>query len=141
MEQLPIHGTSIVGGSGTAIIMKTGSYTEYGRIVQKLVSQQPEKEFERGIRRFGTLIGEAALLLVLLVFAINALFKNNIVEALLFSVALAVGLVPELLPMMLSVNLSKGAIAMSKKGVIVKNCLLYRISGAWTPSARTRLEL
>lgn len=113
-------GTSVVGGSGTAIIMKTGSDTEYGRIVQKLIAQQPEKEFERGIRRFGMLIGEAALVLVLLVFVINTLFKHDILEALLFSVALAIGLVPELLPMMLSVNLSKGAIAMSKKGVIVK---------------------
>ena len=113
-------GTSVVGGSGTAVIVKTGTDTEYGRIVQKLVARQPEKEFERGLRRFGTLIAEAALLLVLLVFAINALFKHDILEALLFSVALAVGLVPELLPMMLSVNLSKGAVAMSKKGVIVK---------------------
>jgi Mg2+-importing ATPase len=123
-------GTSVISGSGTAIIFKTGNNTEYGQIVQKLVVKQPEKEFEKGIRRFGMLISQAALILVLFVFVVNSLFKQNIIEALLFSVALAVGLVPELLPMILSVNLSKGALAMSKRGVIVKRLVSIQDFGS-----------
>jgi len=113
-------GTSVVGGSGTAVVLRTGRLTEYGQIAARLVTRMPEKEFERGLRRFGYMIAEVTFLLVLFVFAMNAFYRRGILESLLFSVALAVGLVPELLPMMLSVNLSKGALSMSKKGVIVK---------------------
>jgi Mg2+-importing ATPase len=113
-------GTSVASGSGSAVVVKTGNATEYGQIVKKLVKVEPEKEFEKGFRRFGFFIAEITLLLVLFVFLMNALYKREILQSLTFAVALAVGLVPELLPMMLSVNLSKGAIAMSRKGVIVK---------------------
>jgi Mg2+-importing ATPase len=113
-------GTSIVSGTATAVVTKTGNATEYGTIAKKLVTRPPTPEFERGLRRFGYLIMEVTFLLVLFVFFINALFKRSVLESLLFAVALAVGLTPELLPMILTVNLSKGALAMSKKGVIVK---------------------
>ncbi len=113
-------GTSVISGTGMAVIVKTGPYTEYGAIVEKSVERKPDTEFERGLRRFGFLIMQITFLLVVFVFFINALFKRDILESMLFSVALAVGLTPELLPMILSINLSKGAIAMSKKGVIVK---------------------
>lgn len=113
-------GTSIVSGTGSALVIRTGSSTEYGRIAKALAGRQPETEFERGLRRFGYLIMQVTIFLVLFVFFIIALLKQNVLESLLFSVALAVGLTPELLPMILSVNLSKGALAMSKKGVIVK---------------------
>ncbi len=113
-------GTSIITGTATAIVVKTGSSTEYGNIVKKIVERRPETEFERGLRRFGYLIMEVTFLLVIFVFFTNALFKRSVLESLLFSVALAVGLTPELLPMILTVNLSKGAIDMAKKGVIVK---------------------
>jgi len=113
-------GTSVVSGTATAVVMKTGGFTEYGKIARRLVEKMPETEFERGIRSFGFLIMQITFLLVMFVFLINALFKRDILESLLFSVALAVGLTPELLPMIISVNLSKGALAMSKKGVIVK---------------------
>jgi Mg2+-importing ATPase len=113
-------GTSIVSGTATAVAIKTGNFTEYGKIAKKLVSKPPEPEFERGLRKFGYLIMEVTILLVLFVFFINSLFKRSVLESLLFAVALAVGLTPELLPMILTVNLSKGALAMSKKGVIVK---------------------
>ncbi len=116
-------GTSIVSGTATAAVVRTGGLTEYGKIAKKLTEAVPETEFSRGIRSFGFLIMQVTILLVLFVFLINAL-KNpsteGILEALLFSVALAVGLTPELLPMIITVNLSKGAIAMSRKGVIVK---------------------
>jgi Mg2+-importing ATPase len=118
-------GTSVVSGSATAVVVKTGSFTDYGKIVKKLLERRPETEFERGLRRFGYLILQVTFLLVVFVFFVKALSSSNdpqkILEALLFSVALAVGLTPELLPVILSVNLSKGALAMSKKGVIVKD--------------------
>jgi Mg2+-importing ATPase len=113
-------GTSVVSGTATAAVIKTGNFTEYGKIAKKLVSREPETEFERGLRRFGFLMMEVTILLVLFVFFINALFLRGVLDSLLFAVALAVGLTPELLPMIISLNLSKGAIAMSKKGVIVK---------------------
>lgn len=116
-------GTSVVSGTSTAVVVRTGSTTEYGKIAKKLVERAPETEFERGIKGFGFLIMQVTLLLVLFVFLINALLHPNtsgILQALLFSVALAVGLTPELLPMIITVNLSRGALAMSKKGVIVK---------------------
>ncbi|MGB9915166.1 MAG: magnesium-translocating P-type ATPase [Candidatus Bathyarchaeales archaeon] len=113
-------GTSVVSGTATAVVLKTGSLTEYGKIAKRLVEKEPETEFEKGLRGFGFLIMQATFLLVMFVFFINALYKRDVLESLLFAVALAVGLTPELLPMILSVNLSKGALAMSKKGVIVK---------------------
>jgi P-type Mg2+ transporter len=116
-------GTSIVSGTATAVVVRTGGSTEYGKIAQKLVEKAPETEFERGIKKFGFLIMQVTIVLVLFVFLINALLHPNaqgILTALLFAVALAVGLTPELLPMIITINLSKGAMAMSKKGVIVK---------------------
>jgi Mg2+-importing ATPase len=116
-------GTSVVSGTATAVVVKTGGLTEYGKIAQRLIEKAPETEFEVGIKRFGFLIMQVTLLLVLFVFMIQALLHpdvNGILTALLFAVALAVGLTPELLPMIITINLSKGAMAMSKKGVIVK---------------------
>jgi Mg2+-importing ATPase len=113
-------GTSVVSGSATAVVVKTGGFTDYGKIVKKLVERRPETEFEKGLRRFGYLIMQVTFLLVIFVFFINALYLRGVLESLLFAVALAVGLTPELLPLILSINLSKGALAMSKKAVIVK---------------------
>ncbi|MCL2477338.1 magnesium-translocating P-type ATPase [Candidatus Bathycorpusculum sp.] len=116
-------GTSIVSGSATAVVLKTGSSTEYGKIAKKLVEKAPETEFERGIKSFGYFIMQLTFLFVIFVFLIISLrnpTELGVVNALLFSVALAVGLTPELLPMIITINLSRGAMAMSKKGVIVK---------------------
>jgi Mg2+-importing ATPase len=113
-------GTSVVSGSATAIAVKTGSLSEYGKIAKKLTGRQPETEFERGIRKFGYLITQVTIFLVIFVFLINALYMRDVLESLLFALALAVGITPELLPMIITVNLSRGAMAMAKKGVIVK---------------------
>ena len=116
-------GTSIVSGTASAVVVRTGGYTEYGKIAAKLVEKAPETEFERGTKQFGFLIMQVTFLLVMFVFLINALLHpdaNGILQALLFAVALAVGLTPELLPMIITINLSKGAQRMSKKGVIAK---------------------
>jgi Mg2+-importing ATPase len=116
-------GTSVVSGTGTAVVAKTGSLTEYGGIAKALVTKAPETEFEKGLKRFSALMTEITLFLVIFVFFVNAFFylgSRSILESLLFAVALAVGMTPELLPMILAINLSQGAVAMSKKGVIVK---------------------
>ncbi|MGD6852380.1 MAG: magnesium-translocating P-type ATPase, partial [Candidatus Bathyarchaeia archaeon] len=116
-------GTSVVSGSASAVVVRTGSSTEYGKIAKKLIEKHPETEFERGIRNFGFLIMQVTFLLVMFVFLIISLRNpttDGVVTALLFAVALAVGLTPELLPMIITINLSRGAMAMSKKGVIVK---------------------
>ncbi|MBS7653447.1 magnesium-translocating P-type ATPase [Candidatus Bathyarchaeota archaeon] len=113
-------GTSVVSGSATAVVVKTGSLTEYGKIAKRLVAGEPETEFQRGIRSFGYMIMQVTFLLVIFVFFINALYMRSILDSLLFAAALAVGLTPELLPMIISVNLSKGAVSMARKDVIVK---------------------
>ena len=113
-------GTSVVSGTATAVVVRTGISTEYGVITKKLAAREPQTEFDRGLRRFGYLIMQVTFLLVVFVFFINALYRRGVLESLLFAVALAVGLTPELLPMIVSINLSKGAISMSKTGVIVK---------------------
>ena len=114
-------GTSVVSGSAIAVAVKTGGLTEYGKIAKKLVAKPPETEFERGIKGFSYLIMQITFILIIFVFLVNALFKHGLVESLLFAAALAVGLTPELLPMIITMNLSKGAINMSHKGVIVKH--------------------
>jgi len=120
-EQYLFMSSPVVSGSATAVVVKTGMSTEYGKIAERLTARPPETEFERGLNQFSYLITQIIFLLVLFVFFINALFKHGVLDSLLFAVALAVGLTPELLPMILTVNLSKGALAMSEKGVIVKH--------------------
>jgi Mg2+-importing ATPase len=112
-------GSSVISGNATAVVLATGENTEYWKIV-KGVEKVTETEFERSLRRFGYMILRVSFVLVFFVFGVNAFFKRNILEALLFSVALVVGLTPELLPLIVTLNLSSGAIKMSKKGTIVK---------------------
>jgi Mg2+-importing ATPase len=114
-------GTSVVSGTATAVIERTGGSTQYGRIAWKISARPPETEMERGLKRFGFLVMQLVFFLVIFVFLINALYRHSVLDSLLFAVALAVGVTPELLPMILSLNLSRGAIAMSGKGVIVKH--------------------
>jgi Mg2+-importing ATPase len=114
-------GTSVVSGSSTAVVAKTGGSTEYGKIAKKLVSKPPETEFERGVKGFSYLIMQVTFVLIIFVFIVLALFHRGLIQSLLFAAALAVGLTPELLPMIITMNLSKGAVNMSKKGVVVKH--------------------
>jgi Mg2+-importing ATPase len=120
-EQYLFMSSPVVSGSATAVVVKTGSSTEYGKIAERLTARPPETEFERGLKQFSYLITQIIFFLVIFVFFTNALFKHGVLDSLLFAVALAVGLTPELLPMILTVNMSKGAFAMSEKGVIVKH--------------------
>ncbi|HEV2057091.1 MAG TPA: magnesium-translocating P-type ATPase [Methylomirabilota bacterium] len=115
-----LQGTSVVSGLGEAVIVHTGARTEFGQVAAQLAGRAPETEFERGTRQFGMLILQVVLLLVLFVFLVNALVRRDPLESFLFAVALAVGLTPELLPMIVSVTLSRGAVRMARKKVIVK---------------------
>jgi P-type Mg2+ transporter len=120
-EQYLFMSSPVVSGSATAVVVKTGMATEYGKIAERLTARPPETEFERGLGQFSTLVTRIIFLLVIFVFFTNTLFQHGVLDSLLFAVALAVGLTPELLPMILTVNLAKGALAMSERGVIVKH--------------------
>jgi Mg2+-importing ATPase len=113
-------GTHAVSGSAKAVVVFTGTETEFGKVSQRLKLRPPETEFERGVRRFGYFLMEITMLLVISIFAINAYMGRPVLEALLFSLALAVGLTPQLLPAIISVNLAHGANRMAQQKVIVK---------------------
>jgi Mg2+-importing ATPase len=119
-EARVFRGTSVVSGVGVASIDATGAATEFGRVAAHLTGRAPETEFERGTRRFGFLILQVVIFLVLFVFLVNALLRHDLLESFLFSVALAVGLTPELLPMIVSITLASGAVRMAQRKVIVK---------------------
>jgi Mg2+-importing ATPase len=113
-------GTSVVSGSGKALVVKTGQQTEFGNISDRLRLRVPETEFERGVRQFGYFLMQVTLVLVIAIFAINVYFSRPVLESLLFALALAVGLTPQLLPAIISVNLAHGARKMATRKVIVK---------------------
>lgn len=113
-------GTSVRSGTARALIVQTGRSTAFGQIARKLQLRPPETEFEAGIRRLGYLLSETTFLLVLAVFAVNVFFRKPVVDSLLFSLALAVGLTPQLLPAIININLSRGAQRMAGAGVIVR---------------------
>jgi P-type Mg2+ transporter len=113
-------GTHVVSGSARALVVQTGIETEFGRISERLKLRPPETEFEHGVRRFGYLLMEVTLILVIAIFAINVYLARPVLEAFLFSLALAVGLTPQLLPAIISINLAHGAKKMARAKVIVK---------------------
>ncbi|MBP9041033.1 MAG: magnesium-translocating P-type ATPase [Anaerolineaceae bacterium] len=113
-------GTNVRSGSGKALIFATGVHTNFGKIAKRLTLRPPETEFERGIHRLGYLLTEVMFVLVVSIFALNVFFQKPILDALLFSIALAVGLTPQLLPAIININLSKGSQTMAAKGVIVR---------------------
>jgi Mg2+-importing ATPase len=113
-------GTSVRSGTARVLIVRTGAVTAYGGIAEHLRARPPETEFERGIRRYGYFLTQIMLVLVLVVFAANVFLARPPVEALLFAIALAVGISPELLPAVISATLSIGARDMARHGVIVR---------------------
>lgn len=113
-------GTSVRSGTATVLAAATGSRTEFASIAAALERQIPETGFARGIRQFGYLMTEIMLAIVILVFFANLMLHRPLIESLLFSLALAVGLTPELLPAIISVTLARGARAMAANGVIVR---------------------
>ena len=143
-------GTSVISGSATVLVCRTGSDTEIGRIAISLEAAPPPTAFEIGTRQFGVLIMRLTILMVLFVLLVNVVLHRPLMESFLFAVALAVGLTPELLPMVVSVTLARGALRMAKQRVIVKqlasiqnlgsmNVLCTDKTGTLT-EARIRLE-
>lgn len=123
-------GSSLRSGTATMLVVRTGPATEYGAIAGRLAGQAPETDFERGVRRFGELLLRAMFLIVLFVLAANHLLNRPFAESLLFAVALAVGLSPELLPAIVSITLSSGARAMARRGVIVRRLQAIEMLGS-----------
>ena len=113
-------GTSVRSGTATMLAVHTGEGTEFASIAAALSRSAPETEFARGIRRFGYLMTEIMLVIVILVFFANILLDRPAINSLLFSLALAVGLTPELLPAIISITLARGARTMAANGVIVR---------------------
>jgi len=113
-------GTHVVSGNAKALVALTAKNTEFGKVSERLKLKPPETEFEHGIRRFGYFLGEVTLVLVVIIFAINVYLQRPVLESFLFSLALAVGLTPQLLPAIISINLAHGAKKMAQKKVIVK---------------------
>lgn len=114
-------GSSIVSGTATALVFATGSRTQFGAIASQLSAKSPETEFERGTRKFGMLICKTVFILVLFVLTTNLCFGRDPIQSLLFALALAVGLTPEFLPMIMTVTLGQSALRMAEKKVIVKH--------------------
>jgi len=113
-------GTNVSSGTAHVLIAQTGKTTVFGQVAERLKLRPPETEFERGIRHFGNMLTQVMLVMVVIVLAVNVFLAKPLLDSLLFSLALAVGLTPELLPAIISITLSHGAQQMAKRGVIVR---------------------
>jgi Mg2+-importing ATPase len=113
-------GTAVQTGIATAIVVCTGKDTACGEIAHRLATRPPETEFGRGVRHFGMMLTWVTMLLVLFVLLVNIVFHRPLLESFLFSVALAVGMTPEMMPMIITVTLAQGAKRMTRKKVLVK---------------------
>jgi P-type Mg2+ transporter len=129
-ENFAFMGTSVISGTATALVCRTGRATELGGFAQGLTAERPRDSFERGIRRFGFLMLRLTVFLVLFVVATNVVFHRPLLESLLFALALAVGLTPELLPMVVTVTLANGARRLAARRVIVKRLAAIHDLGA-----------
>jgi Mg2+-importing ATPase len=134
VERMPgsevLTGASVVSGTGTAEVIATGGATRFAEIARVLAKHPPPTDYERGIVRFGVFILKTVTFLVLFVFVAAAVAGHNALDALLFAVALAVGLTPEFLPMITTVTLTRGAVRMAKKHVVVKNVAAIQSFGS-----------
>ena len=130
LTNMAFMGSSVISGTAIGVVAKTGLETRFGALSKRLALISVESSFDKGIRSFTWLMIKAMVALVLVIFAINAFLKGDITQSLLFSLSVAVGLTPEMLPMLVAINLSKGAIAMSKKDVIVKRLNAIQNFGA-----------
>ena len=130
LHNIAFMGSSVVSGTALAVVIKTGASTEFGELAQKLSLSGVETSFDKGVWNFTMLMVKAMLCLVACIFAIVALKEANFLEAFLFSLGVAVGLTPEMLPMIVTVTLSRGAIDLSKKEVIVKRLSSVQNFGA-----------
>jgi P-type Mg2+ transporter len=130
LPNLCFLGSNVESGSATAVVIHTGDRTYFGSLAASIVGQRQLTSFDKGVNKFTWLMICFIAVMVPAVFLINGLSKHNWLEAFLFAMAVAVGLTPEMLPMIVTVNLSKGALAMSRKKVIVKRLNAIQNFGA-----------
>ncbi len=125
-------GTHVTSGSGTLLIVRTGARTEFGRVSARLRTRPPATSFERGMTEFGFLLVRVMLVLVATIFAVNVVLARPLIDSALFSLALAVGLTPQLLPAIVTISLAQGARLMARERVIVKRLDAIEDFGAMT---------
>ncbi|MEI8075350.1 MAG: magnesium-translocating P-type ATPase [Bacteroidota bacterium] len=130
LDNICFMGTNVVSGSANAMIVTTSNHTYFGSLSKSLVGKRAETSFDKGVNKVSYLLIKFMLVMVPLIFVINGLAKGNWWEALLFAIAVAVGLTPEMLPMIVTANLAKGAMSMSKRKVIVKRLNAIQNIGA-----------
>ncbi|MFS8082197.1 MAG: magnesium-translocating P-type ATPase [Ginsengibacter sp.] len=130
MDNICFMGTNVVSGSASVIVVNTGNQTYFGSISKSLTGKRAETSFDKGVNSVSWLLIRFMLVMVPLVFLINGFTKHNWIEALLFAIAVAVGLTPEMLPMIVTANLAKGAVNMSQRKVIVKRLNAIQNIGA-----------
>lgn len=126
------EGTHVISGTARVLVAKTGSETELGKIGEHLQSQAPETNFETGLRRFGEMLMQLTLVLVISIFAINTFFQRPVLESFTFALALAVGITPELLPAIVSITLASGAQRLARQHVIVRRLSSIENLGSMT---------
>lgn len=129
-KNLLFTGSNVISGSATAVVINVGEKTTYGNITSNLVQKKPQTSFEKGISEISLLLIRFMIVMVVLVLAINAYNKQDYLEATLFALSVAVGLTPEMLPMIVSTNMAKGASKISKQGSIIKNLNTVQNFGA-----------
>jgi Mg2+-importing ATPase len=129
-SNLAFMGSYVVSGMGSALVVRTGQRSFFGQLAQETTKQVKQSTFDKGINQFTWLMIRIMLFMIPAVFLINGLIKGDWVEAALFAIAVGVGLAPEMLPMLVTVNLAKGAIALSKKKVIIKRLNAVQNLGA-----------
>jgi Mg2+-importing ATPase len=130
LDNICFMGTNVVSGTATAIVVTTGNHTYFGTIGKAITGKRAETSFDKGINKVSWLLIRFMLVMVPLVFLINGFTKGDWLEALLFGISIAVGLTPEMLPMIVTANLAKGALSMSKRKVIVKRLNAIQNLGA-----------
>jgi Mg2+-importing ATPase len=130
LQNICFLGSNVVSGSATAVAVHTGNHTYFGSLAASIVGQRQPTSFDLGVNAFTWLMIRFIAVMVPAVFLINGLSKHNWLEAFLFAMAVAVGLTPEMLPMIVTVNLSQGALAMARKKVIVKRLNAIQNFGA-----------
>ncbi len=120
-KNVALRGTSVTSGSALLLICRTGCRTMFGQLADTLIARPPPTAFERGLRQFSVLLLRITGILVLLVMAESLAFHRSWIQSLVFALALAVGLTPELLPMIMTISLARGAVRLSRRRVIVKH--------------------
>ncbi|MBO9619575.1 MAG: magnesium-translocating P-type ATPase [Niabella sp.] len=130
LDNICFMGTNVVSGTATAVVVTTGDQTYFGSLSRTIVGTRAETSFDKGVNKVSYLLIRFMLVMVPLIFIINGLVKGDWMEALLFAIAVAVGLTPEMLPMIVTANLAKGAVNMSKRKVIVKRLNAIQNIGA-----------